>query len=273
MSRRQEYAAVASYQHDDDTRLDTPYDTDDDDDDEALVVLERNLSPLQRSEARMAERLSVRLLAIPDDDEEEHERVLRKSLQIALNSPLAEGTTTISSSSSRRSLFVPDDTTRSVRSPFQQQQAMTIHPVVKRRVWTMILIAAAVVSAVAVTVYVGLVQVAGPPRQPVGPYQLVEAHEGTEFLNYYSFYQGHDSVGSNGYNTYVDQATATMAGILNVTMAVDEMDVYKLHGRKDVVIEEEPFVFMGSSATINGPRDSIRLEGVRRFDRGLFMYV
>jgi hypothetical protein len=33
----------------------------------------------------------------------------------------------------------------------------------------------------------------------------------------------------------------------------------------------EEFVFMGSSSTPDGPRDSIRLEGNKRFNRGLFI--
>ena len=35
--------------------------------------------------------------------------------------------------------------------------------------------------------------------------------------------------------------------------------------------KKEPFIYMGSSPTEAGPRDSIRLEGKRRFNRGLFI--
>jgi len=35
--------------------------------------------------------------------------------------------------------------------------------------------------------------------------------------------------------------------------------------------KKEPFVYMGSAPTEAGPRDSIRLEGKRRFNRGLFI--
>jgi hypothetical protein len=35
--------------------------------------------------------------------------------------------------------------------------------------------------------------------------------------------------------------------------------------------KEEPFIYMGSSSTEAGPRNSIRLEGNRRFNRGLFI--
>jgi Glycosyl hydrolases family 16 len=35
--------------------------------------------------------------------------------------------------------------------------------------------------------------------------------------------------------------------------------------------QQEPFIYMGSAPTDAGPRDSIRLEGKRRFNRGLFI--
>lgn len=34
---------------------------------------------------------------------------------------------------------------------------------------------------------------------------------------------------------------------------------------------KEPFVYMATSPTKEGPRNSIRLEGLRRFNRGLFI--
>jgi hypothetical protein len=119
----------------------------------------------------------------------------------------------------------------------------------------------------------------------VGPYTLVERQEGEEFFEYYRFYEGRDSVGSNGYNMYVGMQAAQDLGMLNVSYESDELDVFATRQRsrsrrrmdesdgieKAATGRAEPFVYMGSSPTVNGPRDSIRLEGIRRFNRGLFV--
>lgn len=48
----------------------------------------------------------------------------------------------------------------------------------------------------------------------VKPYQLVEIQEGKSFLDHYTFYEGTDFEGSNGYNTYVSKETALNASII-----------------------------------------------------------
>ena len=102
---------------------------------------------------------------------------------------------------------------------------------------------------------------------------------------------------------YVNQAKAAALGIANVTYEEDVLDFYaekgtpkttatfdndddsttktttealelELEGAATVPpnnTKKEPFVYMGSSPTEAGPRDSIRLEGKRRFNRGLFI--
>jgi len=92
--------------------------------------------------------------------------------------------------------------------------------------------------------------------EPNGPYKLVERQEGLNFFNFYTFYDGPDSEGSAGYNTYVSKEKAQELGIVGVM--------------NDSATNEE-YVFMKSSPTDRGPRSSIRLEGIRRFDRGLFI--
>ncbi|KAL3807547.1 hypothetical protein ACHAXA_001131 [Cyclostephanos tholiformis] len=94
---------------------------------------------------------------------------------------------------------------------------------------------------------------------PTGPYRLVEAHVGGDFFSHYDFYDGPDSVGSAGHNSYVPRSRAEELGIAGVV--VD-------NGGDD---GEEEFAYMSSAATHSGPRDSIRLEGRTRFDRGLFV--
>jgi hypothetical protein len=90
--------------------------------------------------------------------------------------------------------------------------------------------------------------------KPLGPYQLVECQEGQKFFDYYDFLDGPDSLGSAGYNLYVGKKRATQLGILNVTSETDG-----------------DYVYMNSAPTAKGPRESLRLEGKRRFDRGLFI--
>lgn len=77
--------------------------------------------------------------------------------------------------------------------------------------------------------------------------------------------------------------TARDLGIANVSHEIDEMDVFATRQRRRRLrhLEEtndnvttaktEPFIYMGSASTPNGPRNSIRLEGNRRFNRGLFV--
>ena len=89
---------------------------------------------------------------------------------------------------------------------------------------------------------------------PTGPYRLIEAQYGSGFFDFYDFYDGPDSLGSAGYNTYVSKESAMQSKIAGVK-------------RED----GEEFVFMSSATTKKGPRDSVRLEGKRRFDRGLFV--
>ena len=47
-----------------------------------------------------------------------------------------------------------------------------------------------------------------------------------EIFDYYKFYEGQDSVGSNGFHTYVGQQRAMDLGILNLTMDRDFMVRY-----------------------------------------------
>jgi hypothetical protein len=60
-------------------------------------------------------------------------------------------------------------------------------------------------------------------------------------------------------------------GIVNVTKEQDVMDVYYNKKAAAGPIKEEPFLYVGSSPTKAGPRESIRLEGKQRFNRGLFI--
>lgn len=100
-----------------------------------------------------------------------------------------------------------------------------------------------------------------------GPYRLVEAHHGETFFDYYNFQDGPDSLGSAGYNVYVSKDRAQTLGLWNVSNTVtDESE------------DDSSYVYMRSTPG-TGPRDkngnrfreSVRLEGKKRFDRGLFL--
>jgi len=234
-----------------------------------------DLDPSKRFEAHVADRLSVRLLAIADDDEESHERLLRKSLRLLnivedKDDDREEGEEwhdrkpSPRLSLSRRRLSIEKEEPSLLEEELAEEAA-------SRRFWTMICMALIGLVTVATTLWVG-VEFIGPPNQPVGRYRLIERQEGIDFFNYYTFYEGKDSAGSAGYNTYVNRDRAQTLGIVNVTMENDELDVYNT-GRadKEDVRQVEPFIYMSSTPTLAGPRESIRLEGLRRFNRGLFM--
>lgn len=95
---------------------------------------------------------------------------------------------------------------------------------------------------------------------PTGPYRLMEAQEGNDFFSYYDFFDGPDSLGSAGYNTYISKSKAEEADIASVITEKNSMTG-----------QNEDFVHVSSLPTKEGPRDSVRLEGKTRFNRGLFI--
>ena len=84
-------------------------------------------------------------------------------------------------------------------------------------------------------------------------------------------------MGSNGYINYVSRNRAAEIGIANVTMESDELDVFfagslaQRRMKHRPLPTKEPFLYMSTAPTESGPRESIRLEGKRRFNRGLFI--
>lgn len=145
------------------------------------------------------------------------------------------------------------------RIPFKDRSSsLTAVPTSFRDRIAIVLLSAALVVGTKRAIHYSWVQ-AGVLK-PLGPYQLVQAQEGKSFFGYYDFYDGPDSLGSAGYNTYVSKSKAEALGIASVVTEKDERTG-----------EEEEFVYMSSSPTEKGPRDSVRLEGKKRFDRGLFI--
>mmetsp|Transcript_19548 Transcript_19548/g.27494 ORF Transcript_19548/g.27494 Transcript_19548/m.27494 type:complete len:545 (+) Transcript_19548:81-1715(+) len=140
-----------------------------------------------------------------------------------------------------------------------------------RKFFAMVCLAIAAVFVILVLFVLGNI-VAGPPSQPVGPYKLVEVQEGEDFFTHYNFYDGVDSAGSNGYVNYVSMQTAFDLGIANVTYE-SPGDVFgqSFSNYYNNTNDEEAFVYMSTAPTEDGPRESIRLEGIRRYNRGLFV--
>lgn len=266
------------------------------------------------AEMRKADRLSRRLLAVDDDDDFAQNRILAKSLK--LNKPFAKKTPSVQDQLGFLAAAAAEEEQ-------QQQQQASLKPLhykspvgrlstrnsgrfrnmledalleaqekARRRIIAMLTVALACVLLALSLAYFGIRKVR-PPSQPVGPYKLLERQEGEDFFKYYDFYEGPDSVGSNGYNNYVSQATAIALGIVNVTYEDDELDIFgrrrqrrrsRRRRRLDEVPAEdaqeaamrtspisEPFIYMSSAPTAQGKRQSIRLEGKRRFNRGLFI--
>lgn len=262
------------------------YDEDEDDDDEEDDLEELQfLQPSARQELRRADRLSVRLLAIPDEDEDEHDRVLRKSLRLLDND--LNGSSGLYDDESNGAVMRQNSGDINLKGGLVRRSSraslrLSARPgedgkTAGQRVCTMVAVAvAAVVLLLGIAGFIG-VTVVGPPNQPVGPYQLVERQEGNDFFQFYDFYEGRDSAGSNGFLNYVSYDKATLREIVNVTYEDDVLDIYAQQrstpevGSNEAQTKQEPFIYMGSAPTPAGPRDSIRLEGNRRFNRGLFI--
>ena len=250
---------------------------DEDDDDEAEESFLANKARHQ-VEALAADQLSTRLLAVKDDSDEE-DRILRKSLR------LLSATEEVDEEDEEEDALIEVISRSSRRMPRRSSRVfgVELETEPQKRVCSMMLTAVTgVAAAVAALLFFGYRIVIRPPNQPVGPYRLVELQEGDSFFNYYTFYEGPDSVGSNGYLQYVGREAAEGRKFLNVTYENDEIDFY--HGvtapranddNATVSLDgnetKKPFIYMGSAPTEAGPRDSIRLEGNRRFNRGLFM--
>jgi hypothetical protein len=104
----------------------------------------------------------------------------------------------------------------------------------------------------------------GGTATPTGPYKLVEVQEGQRLFDHYDFFDGPDSIGSAGYNTYVGKDRAIKLGLANVT---------KETSKYDDDMSSIDYVYLQSTPGVDGGgfRESVRLEGKRRFDRGLFI--
>jgi len=92
-----------------------------------------------------------------------------------------------------------------------------------RQVTTMVALTLFVIFLLWMALILGTIAV-GPPRTPIGEYKIIEAQVGEAFFQYYDFYSGRDSAGSNGYNMYVSEEVAQKEGIVQVVTEVVEKE-------------------------------------------------
>ena len=119
-----------------------------DDDDEGNEYFDDFKKDSIRRESLAADKLSMRLLQVDDDDSETEERVLRESLDLSYHTSTGAGT-------------------RWNRPSSMGSQ------VAFRRFCTMVSLILLALVLVVAAFWVG-VEFIGPPNQPVGPYELVE---------------------------------------------------------------------------------------------------
>lgn len=102
-------------------------------------------------------------------------------------------------------------------------------------------------------------------RRATGPYRLLQRQVGKQFFEHYDFFDGADSAGSAGYQTYVGETRAKELNLANVTAEGKEDELQQQQ-------QPQEFVYMQSLPGKNGGfRESVRLEGKTRFNRGLFV--
>lgn len=135
---------------------DRPAPSDDDEDDYAGEEFFAGLKgDSVRREFHMADQLSMRLLAVPDDDSEAEDAILQETLNIAMNESQAP---------SRRLSTASGVSFRDPRTAKQEAY---------QRLSGMVGLVILGLVLLGVALYVG-VEFIGPPNQPVGPYELVE---------------------------------------------------------------------------------------------------
>mmetsp|Transcript_22875 Transcript_22875/g.37329 ORF Transcript_22875/g.37329 Transcript_22875/m.37329 type:complete len:810 (-) Transcript_22875:1348-3777(-) len=116
---------------------------------------------------------------------------------------------------------------------YEQQRTRIV-----RQVLTMVGVTAILILLVCVALALGTIAV-GPPKQPVGAYKIIEAQVGHDFWQYYDFYAGKDSAGSNGHIMYVSEQKAREEGIVNVvTETVGVGDMIEIYEDGDPRAEE-----------------------------------
>jgi len=226
-----------------------------------------------RRESMAADALSERLLAIDDDDDEMEDLILHETLNVTLTE--------------RGRLLAAARSKHGTGSPTAGTPATIDWKDMGGRLCSMTSLLVLAFAVICSALWIGA-EFIGPPNQPVGPYQLIERQEGDNFFGHYTFYEGPDSVGSNGYVTYVAEQRARDVAIANISYEVDELD--QLYQRRNFVgvdidgegeeeatttqtnqSKTEPFLYLKTAATEAGPRESVRLEGKKRFNRGLFI--
>jgi Glycosyl hydrolases family 16 len=94
-----------------------------------------------------------------------------------------------------------------------------------------------------------------------GSYRLAQVQEGANVADFYQFYSGNDTLGSAGFNIYVNQSRALQQGLLQIVPSPNPAD-----DPREVIRLQS-----ASPSSYGGPRSSLRLEGHARWNSGLFI--
>jgi hypothetical protein len=138
-------------------------------------VMFEGLKDNERRESIAADKLSMRLLEIDDDDSETEEMILRESL-LSMNQDLltlSPSRRPSSSSSPRLSTRMSLRTTGGRPPMSVEEMEEATRKAALERLCTIIGISVLALLAIGVALYIG-VEFIGPPNMPVGPYELVE---------------------------------------------------------------------------------------------------
>jgi hypothetical protein len=167
---------------------------DDDDDDDSNSedpnyplgeVMFEGLKDNERRESIAADKLSMRLLEIDDDDSETEELILRESLlsmQEDLPTTLSPSRRPSSSSSPRLTSTRMSLRTTGGRPMSIEEMEEATRKAALERLCTIIGISVLALLAIGVALYIG-VEFIGPPNMPVGPYELVERQVNIRFFS------------------------------------------------------------------------------------------
>lgn len=207
------------------------------------------------------------LSKLNSDDEELNHQVVRVALDISSHG--------LSAGASNQEIIDHESHRRLLSQRFLQLGATDTKRKVLPKITRMLIVGLFMIFSICLLIPLGTLFV-GPAPEPIGPYKVYEVQEGDSFWDFYDFYKGPDSKGSNGYINYVSKEKAFALGIANVLKQNSEPDNVNINvspNARDTIANqsEETFIYMSSSPTEEGPRDSIRLEGKSRFNRGLFI--
>jgi hypothetical protein len=158
-------------------------DEDDEDEDEfdnGQVFFSSLKGDMVRRESIAADRLSMRLLAIADDDSDAEDEILKESLDlVGQGRPGRRSSGSLSTAGAAGTTY-EDFADRSGRSQASSRMGHNKHKA-RFQLCSMMGVALLGLGILVAAFYLG-VEFIGPPSQPVGPYQLIERQVSVSYL-------------------------------------------------------------------------------------------